>query len=256
VKLNNQTAVIIGGTGDIGHSTARLFIEAGADVVITGRTHARVERKAVVLGPQARGIVAHPAEELQLRALFAEIDTFDYLVLTLGTQAVTMPFAELTEEDLLRGMNEKFLQYTRALRSALGKVRRSVTWLTGAAARTALPGMSNYAAPNGALHAMMAPLAMELAPVRINCVAAGLTRTDFWNKLGMSAEAQAAMYANAEKSLPVGHVASPDEIADAVFFAATNPYTTGAIFDTNGGLHLGLAHAPQEVPSFGSTRGD
>jgi NAD(P)-dependent dehydrogenase (short-subunit alcohol dehydrogenase family) len=158
VKLNNQTAVIIGGAGDIGHSTARLFIEAGADVVITGRTRARVESKAVVLGPRARAVVAHLAEEVQLRALFAEIDTFDYLVLTLGTQAVTMPFAELTEEHLLRGINEKFLQYTRALRSALGKVRRSVTWLTGAAARTALPGMSNYAAPNGALHAMMGPV--------------------------------------------------------------------------------------------------
>jgi len=166
-----------------------------------------------------------------------------------------MPFAELPEEQLLRGMNEKFLYYTRALRTSLGKVRESVTWLTGSAARSAFSGLSNYAAPNGALHAMLGPLALELAPVRINCVAAGLTRTNFWNRLGMSAEAQAAMFLDGERSIPLRHVAAPEEIAHALLFAATNRYTTGTILDTNGGLHLGRVNVQSEQPSFGSKPG-
>jgi NAD(P)-dependent dehydrogenase (short-subunit alcohol dehydrogenase family) len=142
----------------------------------------------------------------------------------------------------------------RALRASLGQVRQSVTWLTGAAARTALAGLSNYAAPNGALHAVMGPLAMELAPVRINCVASGLVRTEFWTKLGMSAEDQQAMYAAAEKATPLRHVAEPEEIAHALLFAATNPYTTGTVLDTNGGLHLGRVSAEPEGRSFGRVR--
>jgi NAD(P)-dependent dehydrogenase (short-subunit alcohol dehydrogenase family) len=72
MNLDNRTAVIVGGTGDIGHSTARLFIEAGANVIITGRTATRVKEKASALGPKARGIAVDPADESQLRRLFAE----------------------------------------------------------------------------------------------------------------------------------------------------------------------------------------
>jgi NAD(P)-dependent dehydrogenase (short-subunit alcohol dehydrogenase family) len=241
MRLDNKTAAIIGGTGDIGHATARLFTAAGARVVITGRTQERVTVKAAALGANARGVAVDPADESQLRRLFADQGEFDFVLLTLGTQALTMPFAQLPEEQLLRGMNEKFLYYTRALRAGLGKVRQSITWLTGAAARTALPGLSGYAAPNGALHAMMQPLAIELAPVRINCVASGLVRTHFWSNLGMSRDDQAAMYSSAEESVPLHYVAQPEDIAHAMLFAATNPYTTGTILDTNGGLHLGRA---------------
>jgi len=102
---------------------------------------------------------------------------------------------------------------------------------------------------------MIGPLALELAPVRINCVAAGLTRTNFWSKLGMSNEVQAAMFADGERSIPLRHVAAPEEIAHALLFAATNPYTTGTILDPNGGLHLGRVSAQSEEPSFGSVRG-
>jgi NAD(P)-dependent dehydrogenase (short-subunit alcohol dehydrogenase family) len=136
----------------------------------------------------------------------------------------------------------------------MGQDRQSVTWLTGAAARSALPGMSNYAASNGALHAIMGPLAMELLPVRINCVASGLARTNFWRNLGMPAEAQAAMYAGAEQSIPLRHVAEPDEIAHALLFGATNSYT-GTILEPDGGLHLGTVGAVQtEKRSFGNVR--
>jgi NAD(P)-dependent dehydrogenase (short-subunit alcohol dehydrogenase family) len=67
MKLNDQTAVIIGGTGDIGHATARLFIEAGANVVITGRSQTQAGTRASVLGGQARSL---PLPTLILLGLF------------------------------------------------------------------------------------------------------------------------------------------------------------------------------------------
>lgn len=254
-NLDQKTAVIIGGTGDIGHATARLFVDAGAAVIITGRAVARVQDRAAALGRTARGMVVDPADVEQVRAFFSAVGQFDFLLLTLGTQALTMPFAQLSEDEIMRGMTEKFLFYTRVLRLGWGQIRESVTWLTGAAARVAQPGLSNYAAPNGALHAMIGPLAMELAPVRINCVAAGVTRTNFWRQLGMADDAVASMYAGAEQLLPLRRVAEPEEIAHALFYVATNPYTTGTILDPNGGLHLGsIGPAPAQGESFGGAR--
>ena len=112
--------------------------------------------------------------------------------------------------------------------------------------------MSNYAAPNGALHSMLGPLAIELSPVRINGVAAGLTRTAFWDALGLPGEAQEQMFASARRLIPLGHVAQPDEIAQAMYFAATNTYTTGTVLDTCGGLQLGQMFRELEPSSFGS----
>ena len=252
MEVEGRTAVVVGGTGDIGHATASRFVKGGASVIITGRRRERADAKAASLGQAARGIVADPADETQLRTAFDEIGSFDYLLVTLGTQAVTMPFAEMTEDHLKQAINDKFLQYTRSLRAALGKVSESVTWLTAAAARTALPGMSNYAAPNGALHSMLGPLAIELSPVRINGVAAGLTRTAFWDALGLPSEAQEQMFASAQRSIPLGHVAQPDEIAQAMYFVATNTYTTGTVLDTCGGLQLGQMFRGPEPSSFGS----
>ncbi|WFP60477.1 SDR family NAD(P)-dependent oxidoreductase [Mesorhizobium sp. WSM4904] len=164
MDLQKQTAVIVGGTGDIGHATAKLFVKAGARVIITGRQRERAAARAQLLGPLARGDAVSPADEADLRHFFGEIGTFDHLVLTLGTQSITLPFAQLNDGHMRDAMDSKYMAYTRTLRAALGHVQQSVTWLTSAAARTALPGLSNYAAPNGALHAMMGPLAMELAP--------------------------------------------------------------------------------------------
>lgn len=255
MHLQNTTAIIIGGTGDIGHSTAKLFAEAGARVIVTGRAQERAEARARSLGASARGLAVSPTSEADLRGLFGEIGAFDYLLLTLGTQSITLPFAQLNDDHLRQAIDTKYMAYTRALRAALGHVRQSVTWLTGAAARTALPGLSNYAAPNGALHAMMGPLAIELAPVRINSVAAGLTHTAFWKNLGMSDAEEKAMFSASKQHIPVGHAAQPDDIAQALFFAATNTYTTGTVLDTCGGLQMGQMPARPDQASFGGRQG-
>jgi NAD(P)-dependent dehydrogenase (short-subunit alcohol dehydrogenase family) len=213
MNLDNRTAVIVGGTGDIGHSTARLFIEAGANVIITGRTATRVKEKASALGPKARGIAVDPADESQLRRLFAESGAFDYLLLTLGTQAVTMSFVELSEEELLRAMNEKFLFYTRTLRLAWDKVGQSVTWLIGAAARTALPchhGTADDGAPAGP---------HQLRGLRIGAI--GFLAKS-WNA-SRGAGCDVCRRGAIDSAAPCRRA---QEIAHALLFAATNSYTT------------------------------
>lgn len=252
MDLTGKTAVIVGGTGDIGSATARLFVEAGASVVISGRRPAFVSRRTAELGAQARGQVVDPHDAAALDTFFRGLRSFHYLAVTLGSQAVTTVFRELPEEQIVRAIEDKLLTYTRVLRAALRCVSESVTWLTGAAARTSLAGLSGYAAPNGALHAMLRPIAMEIAPIRINCVSPGLARTAFWDGLGMSREEQEEMFAGAARTIPLRRIGTAGDVAHAILFAATNPYVTGEIFDISGGLQLGTLPPSEAGVSYGN----
>jgi NAD(P)-dependent dehydrogenase (short-subunit alcohol dehydrogenase family) len=229
-----------------------MFIDAGAGVWITSRRTEVAERAAERLGGNVVGVRLDPHDQEQTSSTLSGLGQMDFVIVTLGSQAITAPFMQLSEADLGRALEDKFLAYTRVLRAVWGKVTQSVTWLTGAAARVAVEGLGNYAATNGALHAIMSPLAMEMAPVRLNSVAAGVTRTAFWAGLGMSVDAQQAMYSQAAGSLPVGRVAEPQDIAHALYFAAVSPFLTGAVVDINGGLHLRQTPAAVRGGSFGS----
>ena len=251
-KLGRKLAVIVGGTGDIGIETGKLFIENGARVIITGRNQKRVDERVKLLGPGGgHGEQVDPSDEADLKRFFTKAGQFDYLVVTLGLQAQALPLAQTTDKDYQTALDEKFFYYVRSLRAALGHVKGSVTWLTGSAGRAALPGLSNYGATCGALHGAQGGLAMELAPIRLNSVASGIVQTDFWTKLGLNEQQKSAMYADAATMIPVGIVPGPKPIAEALYFAATNVYTTGSIFDTSGGVVLGRMLPGERKAAFG-----
>jgi NAD(P)-dependent dehydrogenase (short-subunit alcohol dehydrogenase family) len=250
-KPDQKLAVIVGGTGDIGIETGKLFIEHGAQVIITGRNQQRVAERVKLLGPAGHGERVDPGDEADLKRLFAKTGQFDYLVVTLGLQAQALPFAQTTDQDYQAALNAKFFYYIRSLRAALGHVKESVTWLTGSAGRAALPGLSNYGATCGALHGAQGGLAIELAPIRLNSVASGIVQTDFWTKLGLNEQQKSAMYADAATMIPAGVVPGPRPIAEALYFAATNIYTTGSIFDTSGGVVLGRMMPGERKAAFG-----
>ena len=251
-QLAGKRAVIVGGTGDIGLATARLLAGRGVEVIITGRKIGRARDRAASLGPDVVGMQVDPGDEGDLRRLFAEVGEFDHLLVTLGLQSVALPFAQLSDADFQLALDGKFFYYTRTLRAALGKVKESVTWLTGSAGRAAIPGLSNYGATCGALHGLLGSLALELAPLRLNCVASGMAKTEFWSGIGMPAEARESMYEGAARMLAVGFVAGPEEIAEAMAFAALNRYTTGTILDTSGGIVLGRVIPEDNKASLGA----
>jgi NAD(P)-dependent dehydrogenase (short-subunit alcohol dehydrogenase family) len=112
----------------------------------------------------------------------------------------------------------------------------SITLVTGAAARAALPGTSGLAAVNGALEAMARVLAVELAPRRVNTVSPGMTATEAY--AGLPDEARKGMFAATAAKLPVGRIGAPEDIAQAILLAAANPFVTGATLDVDGGAHL------------------
>jgi NAD(P)-dependent dehydrogenase (short-subunit alcohol dehydrogenase family) len=178
---------------------------------------------------------AVPAE---VTAFFAELDEFDHLVLALSGAAGGGPFASLDLAELQAGFEGKFWPHLRILQAALPKLRRtgSVVFVTAASARAALPGTAGLAAINGALEAVVGPLATELAPLRVNAVSPGVIDTPWWDRV--PAEQREAVFQGIARTIPAGRVGRPEHVAEAIHLLATNPYVTGTVLEVAGGVHL------------------
>jgi NAD(P)-dependent dehydrogenase (short-subunit alcohol dehydrogenase family) len=112
----------------------------------------------------------------------------------------------------------------------------SITLLGAISARIGLPGTAGLAAVNGAVEALVKPLAVKLAPIRVNGVSPGLVDTPWWS--GLPDDAREDYFASAAKSLPVGRVATADDLAEVVLLAATNGNLTGTVIEADGGVRL------------------
>lgn len=244
-NLANKKAVILGGTSGIGLATAEQFIAAEASVIITGRSKDKLRTALEQLGNRAAGKAFDAANPQEIAEFFSTLNEFDYLLLATGTAVDPSTLKDISEADFRRTFDEKFWLYIRAIKLAYAKVRESITLLTGAAARTGFPELTNYNATNAALEGMILPMTVEFAPIRINAVSAGVTDTPFW--AWMPADSRKAMYGNVTQSLPVGRVATAEDIAEAMFFAATNRFTTGTILACDGGVPLASGFSQQEA---------
>lgn len=235
-----EHALILGATSGIGLALAKQLLAQGFQVTISGREQGRLDSALNCLeSGNAAGLVADLRDFDAMRAALQTMDKIDHLVLCGSSDVAWGPFATLQMDALERALHMKLAGYLNAVQAALPKLadRGSVTFVGGAAARTAMPGTAGLAAVNGALMAVTRTLAKELAPRRVNLISPGLTDTEAYT--GMPTEAKTAMFKNAAGKLAVGRTGMPDEIASAIGFILTNQFMTGALVDVDGGAHLG-----------------
>lgn len=230
-----QRVVVMGGSSGIGEATAALFASQGAEVVITGRDESRL-RAAVDRIGRVRGEAVDGTDADRAAAFFERTGAFDHLVLAMTGATGAGPLASLDLADLRAGLEAKLFAHLICLKAALPTLRESVTFVSAASARSALPGTAGLAALNGAIEASVRPLAAELAPIRVNAVSPGVIDTPFWE--GMARAAKEAQFRAAAEALPVRRVGRPEEVANAIAMVARNGFMTGTVLEVDGGLHL------------------
>jgi NAD(P)-dependent dehydrogenase (short-subunit alcohol dehydrogenase family) len=236
-ELQGQTVVVIGGSSGMGLATARRARAEGAEVIITGRDPQRLKQAADDVG--ARGSVAFDATDWAALGRFFDglPASFDHIMITAGGPY----YAPLAELDHGRAVHDFDLHQWLPVAVAqhiVGRVRPGGTMLfmTGTDARRPGPGQALMAAGTAALPALAANLAVELAPIRVNLIAAGFVDTPLSaTLLGGDLDRRRDQL---RATLPIRRVVEPSDVAGLAVHLMVNTALTGATYDIDGGQQL------------------
>jgi NAD(P)-dependent dehydrogenase (short-subunit alcohol dehydrogenase family) len=235
--LAGQTVVIIGGSAGIGLETARRVRSEGANLILAARRPEPLERAARELGAQSTA--AFDAMDFQQLARFFDglRKPIDHVLVT-GPGPYYAPLAELDFEKARRDIETQLLLPLHVARNALGKVRPGGTllFMGGTGGRHVARGFALISSLTAALPALTKNLALELAPIRVNLIAAGFVDTPLSaSLLGDQLDARREQL---RKTLPVGRVIGPADIAALAVHLMTNTALTGGTYDIDGGQQL------------------
>jgi NAD(P)-dependent dehydrogenase (short-subunit alcohol dehydrogenase family) len=241
-KYDGKTVVITGGTTGIGLATAEYLLAAGARVLVTGRTKARLDAARGKLGSGATVVDSDTASLPDIDALAGcvknEFGTLDMLFVNAGISRAA-PFEATPEAmyDEVLAVNAKGPYFTVQKLAPLMTEGSGVVLTTSVANVKALPGVSAYAASKAALRSMTRGLARELLPrgIRVNAVSPGPIDTGILNR-SLPAEAVEPTIAQMREANPMKRFGRPEEVAKAVAFLAFEAtFTTGAELAVDGG---------------------
>jgi len=233
-ELVGQTVVVIGGSAGIGLETARRARAEGAKLILTGRDPERLQRAASELDPLSTAAF-DAMDPALLERFFGELPgTIDHVMVTAGRPY----YGRLVDMDLAqarRALEAHLLLALQVARYAAPKVRPGGTLLFvgGTGARRPAIGLGIASAVTTALPALIANLALELAPVRVNLIAPGFVDTPLSaSLLGDELENRRNQL---RATLPIRRVVEPADVAALAVHIMTNTALTGATYDVDGG---------------------
>ena len=238
-----KRVVIIGGTSGIGLATAKMLLNGGARVLVTGRSQAGLDAAQKQLGTGAIVVSSDARSLTDIDALASrvktEFDTFDLLFVNAGFSIPT-PLESVTEAiyDEMFNLNAKGPFFAVQKLAPMISRGGSVVLTTSIANVKGMPGQATYGAAKAALRSFGRVLAAELLPreIRVNAVSPGPTDTGIIEKAFPDKDAAAQIKGHASGTVPMKRFGTSDEIAKAVLFLAFDAtFTTGAELPVDGG---------------------
>ena len=235
--LGGQTVAVLGGSAGIGLETARLARAEGAEVVLAARDEQRLAAAAQELG--ARDSAAFDAADpAALEDFFTGLPgPVDHVMVTAG-RPYYGPIADMDFAAARRSLDDHFWVAIHLARLAITAVRPGGTlvFMGGTGGRHTDIGLSVISAMTVAMPALVANLALEIAPVRVNLIAAGFVDTPLSAQLlGDGLDARRAQL---REGLPIRRVVQPQDVAALAVHLMTNTALTGATYDIDGGQQL------------------
>lgn len=230
MQLAAKKVVVVGGSSGIGLATAELARTEGAEVIIASRSAEKLKAAAAKVG--AKAIPVDVTSDESVANLFAQCGAVDHVVVT-AAQLKTGPFKTVSMDDVRSTMEGKFWGAWRCARCAQIGAGGSLTLVSGYLSIRPRPNAAIVGAANGALESLARSLAIDLAPVRVNCVSPGIIDTPI--RAAMPEAARREMLEKTAAGLPVRRVGLGEDIARQTLAFMTNGFATGAIVYIDGG---------------------
>jgi NAD(P)-dependent dehydrogenase (short-subunit alcohol dehydrogenase family) len=236
-KLQGKVAVITGGTTGIGFASAKLFVEEGAYVFITGRRQKELDEAVKAIGRSVTGVQGDVAKLADLDRLYETVrkkGEIDILFANVGLGGF-VPLGSITEEyyDMTFDINVKGLLFTVQKALPLLKRGASVILTGSAAASKGTPAFGVYAASKAAIRSFVRTWTVELKDrsIRSNVLSPGPISTP------QAAAQPPEAIARIVSTVPMGRMGEPDEIAKAALFLASDDssFVTGIELFVDGG---------------------
>ena len=228
--LAGKKVVVVGGSSGIGLATAEMAKAQGAEVVIASRSADKVRAAAAKVG--AMGIPADVTNDQSVVDLFRACGPVDHVVVS-AAQLRTGPFKTVAMDDVRATLEAKLWGAWRCARAADIKPGGSLTLVSGFLSIRPRPNSAIVSAANGALESLTRALALELAPIRVNCVSPGIIDTPI--RAAMPEAARKEMLDKTAAGLPVRRVGLGEDIAQQIVGFMTNGFMSGSIVYLDGG---------------------
>ena len=237
MALKDKSVLVIGGGSGIGFGIAQGAAAEGAKVTVASRNAAKIAEKAKSIG--GKSAVLDVSEEANIAAFFKEHIGFDHIAFTAG-DTDGLGFGLLKDLDLKLAASRFNTRFWGAVAVAKhGAIHLppggSFTITNGMLAHRPLKGMPIVTASAMAAEGLTRGLAVDLAPVRVNCVCPGLIETELFDRFGDTRREM--LMAMSQKQL-IRRPGTPAEAAEAYLTCMRNTFMTGQVLKIEGGIAL------------------
>jgi NAD(P)-dependent dehydrogenase (short-subunit alcohol dehydrogenase family) len=234
-SLKDRTVLVVGRGGGIARAVALAARDAGASVVAAGRNQAALE--SAYDGLRITDEYVDLTDEASVDALGLRLGTVDHVVSTASARARGR-VADLDREAVRLAFDTKVIGPIMLAKHLASRMPQdgSFVFFSGATAVKPEIGTLAVAATNGAVDTVIRSLALELAPIRVNAVSPGVIDTGAWDGLGEQAKAE--YFTDTAARNPARRIGTLDDVAEAVLFALTSTFLTGATLGIDGGQTL------------------
>lgn len=240
-RLENQRLLVVGGGSGIAQQIAVDALDAGAQVVLAGRSTGRLAPIAAALSEGRRSndvttVRIDLADEASIVAAAETLGELDHIV-SVAADHANGPIGDLTEGAIENAFRAKVIGPLLLAKHLAPRVRAggSMVLFAGVAGWKPAAGLAVMATTNGAVAVLAEALAVELAPIRVNAISPGIVDSGAWDTLGDNKQ---QLFDDTAAGNPVGRVGQPSDISAATLSLLTNGFITGATLHVDGGGRL------------------